>query len=735
MKGITALILFLYLNTQVLAAAIPGQFLLESFSATCSSQGNWTKLALNDSRALISTLENLRDDENCKSITGAISQLTLLESHLSSLDSEYNSQIEIAKLEGQEIELMSQIANSQDPIVISELEGSLRSIQLDKAGLVALDEQNAYYNPANIQNLYSQILTSTNSAYNTIAANQLCMDNHPGILPSATALAGSVAGAAAYVNPVLGIGIAAATEFVGQTVNYYRSRGYNYQIKNIANGSTVREGFKCALETLSNRWCQIRDAEKFLKLEASLKRRKSIQSELSLINEINDIDIPVFLDWLEKVKAGAPASNSADHQRRTSIIFREASVRVAKSRGEGLFAENRTLYANARNNIDKYSVIKSIIEDLLSALDSAGPSNPLVEIYNVGYVPFYLLGLPEQPTYDNGTPRPFSDFNPFKDWPNGSYQPDYQELISNYNQWVDKANARVAQEYNLVFQPDPTQILAIYSEASSNVYKRSTAEAVENILKFVTENKPERSQGSVFDDLYDSTIAELETIHTAALGTPNLTEIPCLDTSGYLCDDERRKLEIIFQAARLEFGSIFFKNRLETILRVAINEYVKNSSNTNSNQVAQLLAADSYLEVLSKVSGTDNKTRIKQDLSRAKAVTLSNMISFGQTFGFYINNLMFTNERLVRHKYPSVAETYKRDRAELCFLLTSLPEWPQSIRMSYCYGSQLESDFTDGPKTSSIDYNYINQNFESRACEYSDFIRNSKIYEDWGIKL
>ena len=39
------------------AEEIPGEFILQSFKSTCTSIGNWTELALNDSRALMQTLE------------------------------------------------------------------------------------------------------------------------------------------------------------------------------------------------------------------------------------------------------------------------------------------------------------------------------------------------------------------------------------------------------------------------------------------------------------------------------------------------------------------------------------------------------------------------------------------------------------------------------------------------------------------------------------------------------
>ncbi|MBT4793006.1 MAG: hypothetical protein HON90_15625, partial [Halobacteriovoraceae bacterium] len=720
------------------------------------SQGNWTKLALSDARSLISTLESLRDDDDCKSVSGAISKLANLEGKLSSLDSDYSEQIEIAKLEAQEMELMSQLSSVSDPTIISQIEASLRTIQIDKAGYVGVDDYNSQYNGGELKNFYSQIINSTSSAFNAVVSNQLCLDNNPSLLAAATSLSGSIAASAAYINPALGLGLATVTDFIGTTVEYFRNRGFNTNIKNIANGSTVLEGFKCAMESLSNRWCEIKDAEKFLEFEEKMTRDPSVKSEISVISKIFDKDLPVFLHWLEKVKAGAPASNTADAGRRQKIYYRDASVRAAKSNGEGLFSENSPLYDAASSSADKYSIIRSVINKITEKGKSdKGPVGPLFDIYTVKFAPYYLLGLSEIPVNAAGNLILFEDFDPFKSiLPAGSYNPNFQLLMSQYTSWVELAQKKVTQELNIVLQPDPLQIISIFSERTSNVWKHAPADALKNIISFVSENKPDDILDTPFDDLYDTTVARLNKISKAIIGDFDLppscmeTNIEVVEVRGPLesisqlenietanCDRLRRALEIIFQESQLEFGSLFFKNRLETIIRVSIDKYIKNSQSSNQNHIAQLLAADSFLDVLSLISGTDNYAKIKMDLKKAKPIVLNNMISFGNVFGGYINGLFWSNNYLVNNNDPTISEAYKDDRAHMCFLLASLPRWPNAVKMTYCYGMQLTSMVPGGPESVVINYKYLTQPFAKRSCVYSDYLRKSKIYQDWGINL
>ncbi|MBD66080.1 MAG: hypothetical protein CME62_12790 [Halobacteriovoraceae bacterium] len=743
-------IFLLGVSNFVFAEANPGQNLLNYFSATCESQRNWTQLALNDARNLMDVIASIRDDEDCKSVAGAVSQLGNLENKLTALSYDYTYQKEIAALEAQEIEILSQLSVSENTDTNIQLEGTLREIQIQKASQLALNNQYTHYNGGELRYLYSTIINSTATAFKAISNNQLCLDKHPGLLSSVTSLSTSVAASSAMVNPALGLGLATITDFIGNTVEYFRSRGHNFNIRNIANGSTVLEGLKCAMESLTKRWCDITEAEEFLKFEASKNRSEiNIKSELNVISDLYDIDVPVLLNWLEKVKAGAPAANSADAGRRSSIIYRRATVESAVFLGQGFFSESRPLYDSATDVDTKFGVLRSVINKILTTGPLQGGSSILSDIVQLNFIPYYLLGFDLIPSTSTGEPIPWDTFDPRQHAPGRTFK--FQTLVQRYEKWMTDAQARVTQEYSIVSQPDPLQILSTFFERTSNVWKKSPEKAVLNIIKFIQDNKPENVDAN-FDELYTSTINKLVNIYNAVKGE-NSSQVNCDDENrleeGFSfesvskffshknseCDLKLKAIEIIFNEAQLETGVIVFQNRLETIIRVAIDQYIQNAEVQDQRHITTLLAANSYLDALKVVSGTDNYAQIMFDLQKAKPIAMNNMINFGKYFDYHINQLFKNNNHLVNSPDAYIQETYHTDRAHMCLLLASLPTWPEQVYKNYCYGMQLQSIQEGGPSTPVITEEFLNKSFKERSCIFNEFLERSKIYQDWGIKI
>lgn len=739
----SAILLSSCIFTGALAEEIPGKALLDYFQATCPSQGNWTQMALNDSRQLINTLQTLKDDPDCASAFSSLDQLRTIEEDLGLIKSNYTQDVEIAKLEAQEAEILTQISKVSEASIVLELESSLRSIQIDKAALVAASAQRKPYIDKNLPALYSGIISNTKSAYSNLTSNQKCIMNNPGILNSATALSSSIAATTAMVNPALGIGLASVTDFIGETIQYFKNRGTVANIRKVAQGSYVIQGLKCALESLTNHWCEMTDASEFLKYESSFNRESVRNSELKKISNLFDKDIPVLLNWLKQVKSGAPASNSADAGRRSNTFTREASVRSARAKGEGVVSENRPLFELAGTRNGKYDIVKTIVKSLAgpsggSRFGSSDAATPLSEIYDTNTASYYLIGIeradiPKQGQFE----IQFDKFDPFTQWPGGgAYTPSLQTINSQYEKWLVRAERRVSQELNLILQPDPLQILTTFYERSGNIYKVSPQTALNNIIDFVSTNQESFFFGSVYDELYSTTVSKLENIRNAVVGSleapsecqegaPNLVE----------CDRLRKALEIVFDQAQLGFGTVVLKNRLDTVVRIAIDNYVSHSGDLESSAVARLLAADTYLDVLSQVSGTDDLARISMDLRGAKATTYKNMNLFGKVFGFHINQIFKKDQRNINSDDEMISELFKDERAQMCFLLASLPKWPKKIKKSYCYGMQLKSENPDAPSSVVIDATFLKSKFSKRSCVYRDHLKKQKIYQNWGIKL
>jgi hypothetical protein len=717
-----------------IAGDMVGNDLITYFSSTCKAQGEYTRQALSDSQSLIQILENIKNDQDCTTISGGISQLTNLESKLLQLESQNKLNIEIEKLTAQENELMLQMSQTNDPLTREEINSTIRQIQINKASYVSEMSARSSYQGENVKDLYAKIVTSTNSLFNSISSNHRCLNKNPNLLPAITSLAGAIGSAAMSVNPALGLGIAAATDLIGHTVEAFRKNKYNRMIRKISDSSIALEGYKCVLESLSERWCSIQDAEEFLQLKSSIRRQSNPESGFKSAIRLHDRDIPILLDWLNKVRTGVPAATTADAQRQEEIFNREARVRSAYSLGNGVISQYKPLYEIPNQTPqDKYLVVKTIIGLLTNnncsggggRFSSQGGGSPLDDIYNSDFAPFYLLGLDQIPRED-GTIISFCQFDPLSQWPSGSYSPDLNFVKNRYEEWVKKAQNRVNQELTLVLQPDALQVLTTAYESTNNKWKYSTLNSLTNLIDFLNNFQPKRYESTSFKKIYEDTVDRLE-------------DLKSIIDSGVIGDkysDPKTALEDIFRVAQLQHGLIVFQSRLEMIVRVSVKEYLDTLNTNDSNVVAQLLAAESFLDVLAKVNGTDNFAIISADIKRAKPIAVGNMNSFMDVFGNNINRILKKNhKRILKTQDPKLKQIYTRNSAEMCLLISSMPTWPKKVRKKYCLDSHLESVIPNGPQSETLTSDYLAKNFEDRNCGYRNYLRKSKIFQEWGIKL
>ncbi len=727
-------ILSLSFTTNLFSADMVGSDLISYFSSTCKTQGEYTRQAVSDAQSLITILENVKNDADCSTISGGISQLSNLELQLSQLESQKSLNVEIEKLTAQENELMIQLSQTTDASVQYNINSTIRQIQINKASYVSELSARNEYQGYDVKDVYSRIVNSTNSVFNSIASNHRCLNKNPNILPAITSLAGAIGSAAIEVNPALGLGIAAATDFIGHTVESLRKGKYNSMIRKISDSGIALEGYKCVLESLSSRWCSLEDAQNFLDLKSSIRRQNNEQSGLKSAIRLHDRDIPVLLDWLSKVRTGVPATTTADAERQAEVFNREAIVRSAKALGNGIISQNRPLYDSRINANSKYNVVKSVVASLTGTNcsgsgmmyeSSTSTSNPLSDIYGITLAPYYLLGLSDIPT-NNGYPILFCNFNPFSQWPGGTYTPDLNQVQLRYNQWIEDARELVNEELTLVLQPDALQVLTTAYEQTGNQWKFSTIKAIDNLKDFIEKFKPKEFQSSSFRKIYESTAKQLVDLKVVIEGA--------VHGDKYIAP--KVALEDIFRIAQLQYGVIVFKSRLEMIVRVSIKEYLDSLNNSYSNSAAQLLAAESFLDVLSKVSGTDNLALISADIKRAKPIAIGNMTSFVDVFGKNINRILKNNyKNIQRSDDPTLNEVYTRNAAEICLLLSSMPTWPKKVNKKYCLNSKLDEVISGGPSSSPLTKAYLKQHFNKRNCGYRNYIRKSKIYQEWGLKL
>lgn len=628
-KKILGLLLLASMNGH--CADMVGSDLVNYFSSTCRTQGEYTRQALDDARSLISILENIKNDNDCVTVSGSISQLSNLESKLFQLQNHNSLDVEIAKLSAQENQLRLQLNSTTDEYALSEINSTIRDIQIQKVSLMTQIDASNELQGRDVKDIYAKIISTTNNLYQSISSNHRCLNKNPGILPAITSFTSAVGSAALMIEPAFGLGLSAVTDFIGTTIESLRHRKYNKMIRKISDSGMALEGYKCVLESLSQRWCSLQDAEEVLKVKAKVRRQKNNENkELSAIR-LNDRDVPLLLSWLNDVRTGVPAATTADAERQKDIFNREASVRAANALGNGIISQNRPLYNSSKTDEEKYSVLKTIVTGLTGTSCGGGyssrseSSNPLADIHSNDYAPYYLLGLPETPK-ENGFPIRFCEFNPFLQWPSGTFTPDLFLVQEKYNDWVDTARRRVNQELTLVLQPDTLQVLSSAYDNTSNKWKYSPVSSMDNIIEFLENHKPQQFTQDFFNNVYTETLDKLKAIRIK-------TEDGVIGT---ISTDSA--LKEIFDLAELEYGVVVIETRLKMIIRIAIQEYLDKVSQSDFSQ--QLLASESFMDVLSKIQGTKNLASIAADIKRAKPIAIGNMNAFVDIFSENIERIL-----------------------------------------------------------------------------------------------
>jgi hypothetical protein len=736
LKTMIFLILLALGCRELRAEAIPGQELLNYFSSSCKTQGKWSKIALSEAQALMKSIESVLNDEDCKTIAGAISQLNTLSAQIVRLDNLGSDHMELAGLSAKEQELLLYVGRNASDVNLSEqINSTLLDIQLEQAQVMGRIDAHNYYAQPQLADLLAQIVLTTNAAFNQVVANQRCMIKKPGILSGAAALVASVGATAAISNPALGLGLAATGDFIGTIVEAIRKKRLTTTIRQVADGTTALEAFNCVLESLSSRWCEMAEVEKYINFKAKYQNVPIQAGELGSAIRLYDREIPAFLHWLNKIRAGIPSSSSADASRQKRVFEREASVRSSKAMSNGIIAENRPLFDGAQDPKEKWTFLRSTVLKLGQNIGIINPytgnrsgDDPMYEIYNTDYAPYYLLGLDRIPKTSSGSNIDFNSFDPFSEWPAeaGPFVPNFETMTKKFDEWVELARARVDQELNLVLNPDASSAISSAFDGTDNRWKLPAIDALKSIIKFLQLHGPQKrfSNPAAFKNLYADTITKLKTIQEA-IEKATLGPTPI---------DPLKALEVIYKNANLQFGIVILQNRLGLAVRLAIYTLISSTDPETQAIAAQFLAADRFEDVLSQISGTDNLALIAADIKKAQPITLNTLQGFVDVFGKSIRETLSYIMDQEKRSPKDLAPNYERSRAELCYGLLAAPVWPKSVAPSYCLGLKLDPVIPGGPVTDTITYKMIFEgSYQNRACQFQDYLSRSKIFQDWNI--
>lgn len=717
MKKFISVLLITTVSFSAIAEDVPGQTMLNYFSANCKSRGEWTQVALGQSIALIESLKSIATDNDCKSVGGAISQLGLLNAQLTNLEKMNTTKTQLAEYDRQEQELLIQVSNNTNPSTIEMINAKLRDLQVSRAAVLGRQKAEQELTGPDKAQVLASVVQITDTAFAQVASNAKCMDKNPGILNAATGVMATVGATVAMVNPVLGIGLTAGAVALGSTVEGLRNNKNSRNIRKISDGSIATEAYKCALETMSDHWCLMRDAESFLDFRREHMNYPRFGGDLGSAIGLSDKEIPVVLEWLNKIRSGVTPTNPADSNRQSEALTRQTYVRILEKSGMAYINDNRGLFKEA-DLAGKKSIVKTVIQGILPS-PMTDFRNPFYEIKSLGYAPYYLLGLEASNTTIRDAQGNYFTLDNWTGWE--SYEPNLEVVENRYLLWVADASKKVNAQLAQILQPDTLLTLTLAFEEEDTRLKISPINSMKNLINFLEKNQPAENRAA-FKKIFKDTLEKLKTIY---LTTENavMAERPV----------QISDVETIYNIAQLQNGTVVMESRLNMIVRLSLLEYIKNMPPEDQVLVAQFMAAERFSDAITKFNGK-SETQVRNDINRANNYSNNNLNAFIQVFGKNLNKIMEKTykEELKLTGTLKTAKTYSR--TELCFLLLSVPKLTKDIDLKLCEGLKFAPTIKGGPESITLTSALFQTDYKDRACQYRDFNRKSIIFETWRIK-
>lgn len=734
----------------------------------CGSK-RWINFALEDSKAVISSLESLRENTSCASSASVIAGLGNLNLRISELQGIISSNQELARINSSQESLLNLYQTTQDDL----LKDSLLSIihQNEISRITFESEVNSIFSqrPSLIQIKSAQIINSTDALLGQLTSNASCLNDNPNLLASAFSLSTSIASALTISNPLLSTTLASVSDLTGKFIEHFRKLKLNRKINKIKNKTTRRNIFRCAIEGMTQKYCQIRDADILNSYQYKMKTVKKEINKTSFADSFRFYEeaFPALISWLSDLRTGVEPTNSFEAQRQERFFSRERFVITAEKTGLGYIREFQEISAQiVRSDNERYEeLLWANIKNLISTIEAIGTSqfgssntfgNPITEIFNTTIYGYRLLGI--TPFIENGlngeVVLSFSSnfgggFDPINNPDHERYLASiglnidldlFETIKKNFESIINQVLNRVQSELTLVTKPDPSIIY-------ENVYKRdngryfSAYDAISFIREYLIDNNFLRDDKHKIP-LFYSTINLFK----------DLKEI--IDEQ--IVEDEASSdsLSDIYDLLKLSNGTSVIEERLKTLFQMIVLRKLEKVEGLEKIIVSKFLAQNQIFEVFSQVRQKQIFSE-EVDIRDAKKIATANIDNFINYFSRNIKKVLeelnlerssilkkmqVLTKRFKESKhFEENLKVFKKDLDErsqeigqYCFLILSASNWPEDIPLNLCLGSSLRTLKEEGaPVLSNFSKEMLYWPNERKQCLYQDYKRRMNVWADW----
>ncbi len=395
-----------------LSASLPAQAKsLVNSGGTCSSQGAWTSRALEQSRLILSTAEQLKNDPDCKALSEAIMKVDA-----KAVYEQLQEQAGVADGPGAKYETLPSdllalravlLKNTDNTALNTRLSPLLAASTMDLAvnnasltgPLSAKDLEGVRIRMRRTRAMGEALLSSL---FTAIPQNSQCLQKSKNMDSGLSLLTGAIRMIAAFSSSSESSGQNLAA-LMAQFKNFIREMKYA-KIINELNMSQFWTEMSCLIETTQQSYCGAKDALQLLEYQAreaqvladlraklargEVSKDSAIEGYLLLSREVTNVT-----QWLTKVQAGIEAKTENDANFKNDIWGTVTGLIQNINLLQGRYNENLVLYRGLTSLEGKQQNLRSLIKMLSrTASTQGGKVNFFTQAIQDDLVPFYLIG-------------------------------------------------------------------------------------------------------------------------------------------------------------------------------------------------------------------------------------------------------------------------------------------------------------------------------------------------------
>ncbi|MFZ4402516.1 MAG: hypothetical protein ACOYOK_00300 [Pseudobdellovibrionaceae bacterium] len=702
--------------------------LMSFFGTGCSVNGLRTQGSYLTTMSLVNTLKSLQQDPDCKSAVSAVDTLQMIANSVTYSEKEYtDSERESLALENKKKELTYLLSIAASSSEISALSSELRNVKLDLAlrqGQMEADINNGRRERRN--EMWQNVMFSTRGVLNQIAANEACWSKNPNLIQQVAAFGNAIGSSVVLGVYSGGTSVAAGSgiSLFASVIDYFYKKSQQVPISKLTQ-ALESSALTCALEMMSNQYCAAKDAIDSVNLVAKAltqnQKTDPVWSSMRLIER----ELPNLTSWLEKVRAGAEPASVAIANDRKQIYNSEQVLKTTNDFTLGTIADADPQFRLSTTPQSQWIVQKDVVSKIVKLIytsvytsNGEGTTNPLVQFRGDATIAsYYLIGIEQSriPTISSGVYKTFDQFNPFVDVTD--FRPDLNITREQFILWYQEGLEKLELEKSLKITEDP---LLIFAEARprSLVGRQkglSPSHSIKALLNFLRDTKPTKEKSKALSRLQKDSEDRLTTI---------LNSIDAvLDKDA----DPQIILKDIALAAMLNKSSNLFKNRIEFLVRLLIEEKVLSEFHKGTPEALRLLVAQDILKYLQDFSGSSSLQEILIDSKNSQQISLRSLKVFTEVFAEQIQrSLVNLDKNIIAFNENSLESPHRYAKTMICLSLLSTPAWDANLGLERCINSYIPSVFPKGLASPVFSKQLLSLPIDQRICQRRNFLLRNR---------